>query len=213
MRKFLLVLCIASAGIPALCQSEECITAPTTYAETESWYLDNEVIQVKGNRYVKYGLPRVLAPGEVELAGNYRNTDVYAEAGTKGIPSILYIPVRKGCEFQPYLMELPECNVSVKLAAAPKTTSTGKVYVFSATATSKYKKLTYTWFAWLTDAAGERIEEIDTYDLIIGNRTGKTLVMSAKGLKKGWTINVRAKVTADGVDCTAKEEVLSVKVK
>lgn len=214
MRKFFLVLVLASASIPALCQSQECTTDPTTFAQGESWYRNNEIIEFNGKKYSKYGLPRVLSADLVEVAGKYRKTDVYVEAGTKGVAEVLYIPVSKDCQFQPYQMEIPECEVAIKLSYAPTKLSTGKAFTFSGTATSKYKTLNYMWQVWITDAMDQPIDDApDAYDLIQGDRKGKTLVVATKGLKKGWFLNVAFRVSSEGVYCSEKEETTKVQIK
>jgi hypothetical protein len=75
---------------------------PPGYAAAAPWMVLNEPIRLRGNRYVKYGQPRVLGPGEVERAGEYQGTPLFREAGESGDPVILYIPVLPGCVFQPY---------------------------------------------------------------------------------------------------------------
>ena len=55
---------------------------------------------------MKYGLPRVLGVTEVSRVGDFMGVGVYAEAGATGTPDVIYIPVRPGCEFQPYQYEV-----------------------------------------------------------------------------------------------------------
>jgi hypothetical protein len=82
------------------------IPATTGYAAGATWYINNEPITVNGRRYVRYGLPRVLGVNEVTRTAEYQGVSVFAEAGAQGTPEVLYIPVRPGCEFQPYQLEV-----------------------------------------------------------------------------------------------------------
>lgn len=72
------------------------------YAAGTDWYLHDERITVGGRRYFKFGLPRVLGTNEVVTSGAYEGVPVFAERGVRGTPDIVYVPVRPGCEFQPY---------------------------------------------------------------------------------------------------------------
>lgn len=72
------------------------------YAASATWYKNNDTISLNGQRYIKYGLPRVLGTNEIEKAWTYKNIGVYVEAGYKSTTEVIYIPVRRGCEFQPY---------------------------------------------------------------------------------------------------------------
>jgi hypothetical protein len=78
----------------------------TGYAAGATWYINNEPITVNGRRYVRYGLPRVLGVNEVTRTAEYQGVSVFAEAGAMGTPEVLYVPVRAGCEFQPYQLEV-----------------------------------------------------------------------------------------------------------
>ncbi len=76
------------------------------YAAGAAWFINNEAVMVMGRRYVKYGLPRVLGVNEVTRVGEYQGVSVFAETGATGTPEVLYVPVRAGCEFQPYQTEI-----------------------------------------------------------------------------------------------------------
>lgn len=77
-------------------------TATPTYAAGATWYVNNETITVDGREYVKFGLPRIVGTTEVARVGDFQGTAVFAEAGATGPHQVLYVPVRPGCEFQPY---------------------------------------------------------------------------------------------------------------
>jgi hypothetical protein len=58
----------------------------------------------QGRRFVKYGLARVLGVNEVTRVGDHMGVPVFAEMGQTR-PDVIYVPVRPGCEFQPYQVE------------------------------------------------------------------------------------------------------------
>lgn len=75
------------------------------YAADASWYINNDPVIIRSRKFVKYGLPRILGTTEIVRAAEYKGIGVYVEAGIKGVPQVIYIPVRSGCEFQPYQMQ------------------------------------------------------------------------------------------------------------
>jgi hypothetical protein len=85
-------------------------TTPT-YAAGATWYINNEPVQFQNRRYVRFGLPRVVAPTDVARIGEYQGTSVFGDATATGTPDVIYIPVRPGCEFQPYQYEVPARGV------------------------------------------------------------------------------------------------------
>ena len=72
------------------------------YAATQSWYINNEQLKLLNGKYVKYGLPRILGANEVQPISNYKGVTAFAEDRNAAKPEVIYIPVRSGCEFQPY---------------------------------------------------------------------------------------------------------------
>lgn len=74
------------------------------YAAGTEWYINHEPITIGNLRYPKYGLPRRLPARELRPAGQFRGVPVFAEAGVR-TPDVYYVPVRPGCEFQPYQSE------------------------------------------------------------------------------------------------------------
>lgn len=76
------------------------------YAAANPWYISGRGLLPPGRRYPmdKYGLPRVLSPGDLRYWGEYEGIPVFVEAGPIGaVPDVAYVPVRPGCEFHPYL--------------------------------------------------------------------------------------------------------------
>lgn len=77
-----------------------------SYAEGHAWYFKNNTLRHHGRRYRKYGLPRVLGTSEVaRLSSTVGTVPLFVETGTVELPEVLYVPVRVGCEFQPYQLE------------------------------------------------------------------------------------------------------------
>lgn len=78
--------------------------APLTgeYASVAGWYVNDEPITIRGRRFRQYGQPRILGIFEVLKFGEYRGVGVYAE-GADSAASVVYLPSRPGCEFQPYM--------------------------------------------------------------------------------------------------------------
>ena len=76
------------------------------HAAGATWYINNEPIEVNGRRYVKYGLPRILGVNEVTRIAHYQQALVFSEPGMGATPEVVYVAVRQGCEFQPYMLEM-----------------------------------------------------------------------------------------------------------
>lgn len=74
----------------------------TGYASRHTWFRNNENIMFRDGVFAKYGLPRVLGINEVARIGATAGVGVYAEPGVAS-PEVIYLPVRPGCEFQPYM--------------------------------------------------------------------------------------------------------------
>ena len=81
------------------------------YAAGAPWYIHNEGISVGEHRYVKYGTRRILAVGEVTRVGEYRGVPVFAEPDAPATAEVVYVPVRPGCEFQAYQLDLRTSSV------------------------------------------------------------------------------------------------------
>jgi hypothetical protein len=43
---------------------------------------------------------------EVTRTADFQGVPVFAEAGATGATEVLYVPVRPGCEFQPYQLDV-----------------------------------------------------------------------------------------------------------
>jgi tetratricopeptide (TPR) repeat protein len=69
------------------------------YAVKHLWYTNNEAINFRGRIYKKFGQERIMGPNELVKVGKHQGVNVYSERVWRGL---LYVPVRQGCEFQPY---------------------------------------------------------------------------------------------------------------
>jgi len=99
---------LAAGMVLQLSKATACVPSPEpghAGAAGLSWYIDAEPLRFGGKRYTKYGLPRVLGAGEVELVGNWRGGFLYAEAGYDGREVLYLLTNLAGCEFQPYQLE------------------------------------------------------------------------------------------------------------
>ncbi len=80
---------------------------PAFEAAGKPWYQKDEKIAYAGANYSKYGLPRQLAPAEVEGAADRGGVPLFIEAGNySDAPDIIYVMVKSAdCSFQPYARE------------------------------------------------------------------------------------------------------------
>ena len=77
----------------------------TAYAAGRDFYTRGEIITVNRSPYVGFGLTRIIPADALTRAGEYQGVPLFRERGGTGIPEVLYLPVRPGCEFQPYQRE------------------------------------------------------------------------------------------------------------
>jgi hypothetical protein len=167
------------------------------YAASENWYINNENIKINGTSYRKYGLPRILGTSEITRSGDYKGTAFFVESGSKmKIPEVIYIPVRRGCEFQPYVKIEPPCVPNFTLVASATKVKKGKNVVISLKTPLK-GKVTYKW-----TADGD----------IIGPKNGKSITVSTKNLPAGELLMVYLEVTINGKICEPVEANISVEV-
>jgi hypothetical protein len=82
------------------------------YAGNETWFINSEPVTFNDRRYVKYGLPRILGTTEVSNVGSVSGVATFAEPSANAQhPEVIYVPVRAGCEFQPYQIEVKASGV------------------------------------------------------------------------------------------------------
>lgn len=77
------------------------------YALTREWYVNSESIDYDPENvcFVRYGLPRVVELDSVARLGSWRGVPVFRERSNTATPMVIYVPVRAGCELQPYQTE------------------------------------------------------------------------------------------------------------
>jgi hypothetical protein len=71
----------------------------------KSWYLHADRIEMFGQNYLKYGLPRTLRPGDVDYAADYMGVAVALDRQAVNREVIYLLTNADECEFQPYQIE------------------------------------------------------------------------------------------------------------
>jgi hypothetical protein len=84
--------------------------AQPMYAANEPWFINGEVRYFDGHRYMKFGQPRELQPGDLEQTGWHGNIRVYVEKGQTAAPRVLYVPTAADT-YQPYVTYNLEDNL------------------------------------------------------------------------------------------------------
>jgi hypothetical protein len=72
------------------------------YAGEQPWFTGNEPVNFRGARLNKYGRPRFIDAHLLRRVGEYQGIGVYAAETAWWRVDVFYLPVRAGCEFQPY---------------------------------------------------------------------------------------------------------------
>ena len=157
------------------------------YADGLGWFINNEKVQFNGKTFTKYGLPRILGVNEIVKSGLYKGVGVYVEAGLKPPFEVIYIPVRQGCEFQPYQLYCGE--VTIEKIATTKTTMQLK-----ATTTGVAGTPTFSW-----TASGVKI--------IKGQGT-RIITVDIRNKKEDDYFEVSLKVNAKGCPVYTREDVV-----
>ena len=164
------------------------------YAQKKPWYVNSEKISFGKDKYTKYGLPRILGIGEVTRAGLYDGVGIYVEANSDETPPVLiYVPVRQGCEFQPYLRETPECG-DLTITPSVKSIKLDTEVTFTANVKSKEEDLLIYW-------------DISTGGDFVGSDEGNKVTIYAYKEEE-----LLLEVVVEGNDCkSTKSIVLAVK--
>ena len=77
-------------------------SAPT-YAAGATWFVNTDAIRLNNSEFVKFGVPRMItSTTQLQRVGEFQGTSVFAETGASAPYQVLYVPLRPGCEFQPY---------------------------------------------------------------------------------------------------------------
>lgn len=168
------------------------------YASKAGWYINNEAVPYKTAKFVKYGLPRVLGSTEVVRTGEYGGVGIYTEAGVpENEVEVIYIPVRSGCEFQPYQRKAEPCIKKVTLKASKAQAKEGDIITFTATASDPGGTPSYKWYP----SGGK----------IVGSDNTNTIKVSAKGFTGKLEVGVA--VSVSGKNCEPAYEYVVVDVK
>jgi hypothetical protein len=72
------------------------------YAAGQSWMIQQQPVTFQNREYVPFGVTRVIQPPQLQRVGEFQGTAVFAETGAATPHQVVYVPVRPGCEFQPY---------------------------------------------------------------------------------------------------------------
>jgi hypothetical protein len=70
------------------------------------WFVEGTLLYLGRHTYVKYGLPLVVDANLLQRFGSVGVVPVFVEPAASRPPEVLYVPVRPGCEFQPYQYEV-----------------------------------------------------------------------------------------------------------
>jgi hypothetical protein len=76
------------------------------YAASADWFVRMEPVSVGEGPYrmkTRYGLERILAPGDLRRVGEWRGIPMFTEPiASRSSPEVVYFFVRPGCVFQTY---------------------------------------------------------------------------------------------------------------
>jgi len=76
------------------------------YARSEEWFRENESIRMASGRYLKYGPERSIPASKLKRGSAYAGIPLFLDPrDSSSPPSVLYVPSRPGCVFQPYLRD------------------------------------------------------------------------------------------------------------
>lgn len=107
----LLIAALAGGPAPACAFHDERGTiihspnpTPAFEAAGRPWFVKSEKLDYAGGVYAKYGLPRQLAPDEVEAVAQKDGVPIFIEAGNYAdAPEVIYLMAKSAdCSFQPY---------------------------------------------------------------------------------------------------------------
>ena len=71
-------------------------------ARQRPWYINGDPITFQGQRYEKYGLPRILSPSEVRFGDEYDGQGIMVDPMATEHYVVYLIVNGMACEFQPY---------------------------------------------------------------------------------------------------------------
>jgi hypothetical protein len=79
------------------------VAAASGYAGREAWALAGDPLTVRGRRYEKVGPERLIPYDQLQRFDDYRAVPLFADPKDPAPPRALYLPLRTGCVFQPYV--------------------------------------------------------------------------------------------------------------
>jgi hypothetical protein len=92
--------------------SEVYPSGDSVHALAAALVASDDPIELLGQRYVKFGSPRVVSPSDVTRAGDrFRGVVLFQPTGSASPPEVLYVPVGNGCVVQPYEQEVEVMQV------------------------------------------------------------------------------------------------------
>lgn len=72
------------------------------YAAGHHWFVIQQPVLMLGHEYLPFGVTRPVDAEGLSSVGSFRGVPLFTEAGSPATPDVLYVPVRPGCEMQPY---------------------------------------------------------------------------------------------------------------
>jgi hypothetical protein len=75
---------------------------PPAYAAGASWFISSDSMRFNDVTYVKFGVVREVGADQLRRVGEVMGTNVFIESSPAAPRTVVYVPTRPGCEFQPY---------------------------------------------------------------------------------------------------------------
>ena len=75
------------------------------YAGQEVWFTRGQPITLRGRSYIKYRGERRVPVDQLRRVGDFQGVPLYSAPADTLRPQALYVPVRVGCIFNPYVRE------------------------------------------------------------------------------------------------------------
>jgi hypothetical protein len=72
------------------------------YGAGAAWFVQEDSLTFDDAVWIKFGVTRAIDPDDVRPIGFHQGTPLFAEAPAQPPYPVLYVPVRPGCEVQPY---------------------------------------------------------------------------------------------------------------
>ena len=76
-------------------------TAPN-YAAGANWFIQADSMSFNDRTWTKFGLTRQIPATQLTRVGDVQGTSVFVQTGEQAPYGTVFVPVRPGCEFQPY---------------------------------------------------------------------------------------------------------------